>query len=346
MKNAIRRFEAIHPIAAIQRVAIIAFVAVIGFAGCAGSAQPAESDAAPSVVMTLDRAIAEAAVRIDERIAAGSKIALLNFNSPSDQFSSYVLDELTANLLDTGKLTVVNRAEVDLIRSEFEFQFSGDVGDDSMQELGRMLGAQSIVSGSLTRIGDEYRIVIRVLNVQSAAVSVQYRNDIVNDSRVQALLEGGRSAPAVRTTQAAAPITREQPAPAPAPQQAGLRSGTYTFYPRLRATQGGVDVNAYIDRIVIRGEYMNIFLTNEPIGRGGAPAGEWRHSWRISANDFFIQDIDRPTRTWVRVNYGDDETTGGMFLTYQGVTASRFKLTSRADNPHMIFDEIIIGNPD
>jgi TolB-like protein len=153
-------------------------------AGCASN-----SNVAPDG-KTLDEAIAEAAARIDERIEPGTKVALLNFASPSDDFSLYVLDELSANLLDSGMLTVVDRREVDLIRNEFEFQYSGEVGDDSMQELGRMLGAQSIVTGSLTEIAGEYRIVLRVLNVQSASVEVQYRSDIAADRRVMALLEG------------------------------------------------------------------------------------------------------------------------------------------------------------
>ena len=137
---------------------------IILLTGCAGSAQSSAGSigiqsASVSGDMTLDQAIAEAAVRIDERIPAGSKIAPLNFNSTSDKFSSYVLDELTANLVDSGKLTVVDRSEIDLIRSEFDFQYSGEVGDDSMQALGRMLGAQSIISGSLTDMGGFYRIV-------------------------------------------------------------------------------------------------------------------------------------------------------------------------------------------
>jgi hypothetical protein len=103
------------------------------------------------------------------------------------------LDELTANLVDSGKLTVVNRSEIDLIRSEFDFQYSGEVSDDSMQSLGQMLGAQSIISGSLTDMGGFYRIVIRVLNVQNASVEVQYRANIVSDNIVAALLQGGRS---------------------------------------------------------------------------------------------------------------------------------------------------------
>jgi hypothetical protein len=73
------------------------------------------------------------------------------------------------------------------------FQMSGEVSDDSMQALGRMLGAQSIVTGSLRNIENGYRIMIRVLNVESAAVEVQYRSDIVNDNRVASLMTGGRS---------------------------------------------------------------------------------------------------------------------------------------------------------
>ena len=67
---------------------------------------------------TLDQAIREAARRIDEQITAGIKIAILNINSSSDQFSLYVIDELTANFLDIRKLTVIDRNEIDLIRRE------------------------------------------------------------------------------------------------------------------------------------------------------------------------------------------------------------------------------------
>jgi S1-C subfamily serine protease len=180
----------------LKRLVLAIVPLIILIIGCVGGAKPAEN----STAKTLDQAIKEAAERIDGRLDSGIKIALLNFDSPSDGFLEYVLDELTANLVDSGKLTVVDRREIDLIRIEFEFQYSGDVDDDSMQTLGRMLGAQSIVSGSLTSIGGSYRLVIRVLNVQSAAVEVQYRADILNDNRVQALLAIGRSDASVGQT--------------------------------------------------------------------------------------------------------------------------------------------------
>ncbi|MDR0301184.1 MAG: hypothetical protein LBI04_02600 [Treponema sp.] len=200
--------------------------------GCAGSAKataaPAENSAANSDGMTLDQALKEAALRIDERLAAKTKIAPLNFNSPHDKFSGYVLDELTANLVDSRKLTVVDRKEIDLIRGEFDFQLSGDVGDDSMQELGRMLGAEAIISGSLTDMGGFYRIVIRVLNVQNASVEVQHRANIVSDNITTALLTGGKAAVAARSPQRtpaisapstpapAAILVQAEPVPAPA----------------------------------------------------------------------------------------------------------------------------------
>ena len=167
--------------------AVAVLSAAVLLVNCAGRASSG-GDGGDSGALTLDNAIKRAAARIDERVEAGTKIALLNFKSPSDRFSEYFISELEANLLDNGKLTVIDRKEIDLIRNEMIFQTSGEVSDESIQKIGQKLGAQSIVSGSLMEIGKTYRVVVRVLNVETAAVAAQYRNDIRNDDRVQALL--------------------------------------------------------------------------------------------------------------------------------------------------------------
>jgi len=175
---------------------ILGIALIILFIGCAGGAKSTTG----SGVIPLDQAIKAAAIEIEKIIPRGTKIALLNFNSPTVRFSEYVLDELSANLVSNRILTIVDRKETDLILGEFNFQLSGHVSDDSMQELGRMLGAQAIVSGSLTEIGRSYRIMIRVLNVQTAIVEVQYRTDIINDNRVQSLLAGSRTSGTVNAS--------------------------------------------------------------------------------------------------------------------------------------------------
>jgi TolB-like protein len=251
--------------------------------GCAGGAKPA----ANSGGMTLDEAIKEASVRIDERLAAGTKIAPLNFTSPSDKFSGYVLDDLTANLVDSGKLTVVDRNEVDLIRGEFNFQFSGEVGDDSMQELGRMLGAQSIISGSLTDMGGFYRMVIRVLNVESAAVEVQHRANIVNDTIVAALLTGGKSggragSPMRASGGGPAPAARAQAVPARPPASAysiggAGPAGGVIFYDKGNNSGGW----RYLEISPVETERTApIYLTNRKEVVGNRRLGEGKENTR------------------------------------------------------------------
>jgi TolB-like protein len=230
-------------------VMLTAFIAInVLLPNCVTTPQPEPKQAAPAENTataqqtesaggkSLDQAIAEAAARIEERVRPGSKIALLNFNAPSDRFSAYVLDELSVYLVDSGSLTVVDRKEMDLIRSEMDFQFSGDVSENSMQALGQKIGAQSIVSGSLTDIGGDYRIMFRVLSVESAAILAQFRTDIVSSTRVKALLEGGKTA-----TAASAQTNRQAAAPAqPVSYKVGDKgpAGGIVFYDKGNKSNG------------------------------------------------------------------------------------------------------------
>jgi TolB-like protein len=336
---------------------------VMVLVGC-GSSPKAEAPSGQG--KSLDTAIQEASEDIEAKLDQGIKVALLNFSSTSEPFSQYVLDELSANLVNSGKLVIVDRQEIDLIRSETNFQLSGEVSDESAQKIGRMLGAQSIVSGSLANIGDTYRINIKVITVQSAAIAVQYRSDIANDSKVQALLSSGGGAAGTQTAQAgntggnttspaqsgaatAQPPSgsRQQPAPIQverqpaAPAQAGPQSGTYTFYPRIQATRGGLEISSYLDRIVVRGNYLNVYVTSRAEGRGSSSSVYQDASW----GNALLQDLDNPSKIYNKSN--SVEQDGFAVVTYEKVTARRFRLYIRDGNrPETVFEEIILGQPE
>jgi hypothetical protein len=60
------------------------------------------------------------------------------------------------------------------------------------------LGAQGIVTGSLTNLGDVYRFRVKVINVETARIETQLSYNMGNDARVTFLLQGNQqSAPAV-----------------------------------------------------------------------------------------------------------------------------------------------------
>lgn len=169
---------------------------------------PAVRDLGAQEAVSLDDAIGEAAAELGRVIARGNKVAVLNFSGGSDRFSNYVIEELTGAIVNQRILTVVDRRQLDLIRKEMNFQQSGEVSDESAQEIGRLLGAQTIVSGSLESIGAVYRFRIRAIEVRSASIQVSYGKNIQNDSIVQALLGGpaAGSAPPSAPPPAAAPV--------------------------------------------------------------------------------------------------------------------------------------------
>jgi TolB-like protein len=136
----------------------------------------------------LDDGIQNGARAVESRLVEGDKVVVLNFNSPKDTFSNYVLEELTSALVNGGKVIVVDRKNLDLIQQEMNFQLSGEVSDDSAQEIGRKLGAQSIISGSLEDMGDFYRVRFKTIEVVSAAIQVSSSLNVEKDALTARLL--------------------------------------------------------------------------------------------------------------------------------------------------------------
>jgi len=166
--------------------------------------------------VSLDEAVKVGAREIEARLARGSKIAVLNFNSPSQRFSNYVLDELMYELVQGGKLIVVDRANIETIRGELGFQMSGEVSDSSAQSIGHMLGAQSIVSGSIDDLGSHYRLSFRTIAVESAAIQAISRINVQKHDQIAALMgDHGVSVPATpQATPQASPGTGNTTRPA------------------------------------------------------------------------------------------------------------------------------------
>ena len=100
----------------------------------------------PAQQMNLNEVIARSAKNVEEILPQGTMVAILNFVSPSETFSNYVIEELTGELVTGHKVAIVDRQNLALIGQEMDLQMSGEVSDESAQAIGRLLGAQSILS--------------------------------------------------------------------------------------------------------------------------------------------------------------------------------------------------------
>jgi len=140
--------------------------------------------------LSLDDTIRRTARALEDILPQDTMVAVLNFDSPSQAFSDFVIEELTGVLVTGRRVTVVDRRNLELIGQEMDLQLSGYVSDESAQSIGHMLGAQSIVSGVLTSMGTFYRFMVRVINVQTAAIQTQISLDLRNDAQVAFLMRG------------------------------------------------------------------------------------------------------------------------------------------------------------
>ena len=197
--------------------------------GCAGGAKPVENTVenvvGKSTADELDAAIRETSDYLNKQLPNGNKLVILNIQSDFPALSEYIIDELIANTVNDRVFSVVDRQQLNTIRAELDFQMSGEVDDDTAQALGRMAGAQIIISGAVSRIGDLYRLRVRALSVQTAAIEGQFNRNIPDGSTVAALVKSqatgyGSGSATVRTQPApSTPATQVTPA-APVAQQA------------------------------------------------------------------------------------------------------------------------------
>jgi TolB-like protein len=139
--------------------------------------------------ISLGEAIRTASGEIGDRLATGTRIAVLDFRSTSARMSEYAMEEIISALANEGSLIVVGRGrDLELARRELGLSLSGDVSDESALAIGRFLGAQMVASGSLSIAGAVYRFGVRVLDVETGVIRYDRSQNVLNDSLVATLM--------------------------------------------------------------------------------------------------------------------------------------------------------------
>ena len=210
-------------------------VAVCFIQSCVGLQRQTSAD-----LYDLDMAIRDTSDYLNNNIRAGSRFAIINIQSSSTVFSDYIIDELIANSVSDGNFTVVDRQRINQIRAEQIFQWSDEVDDRQALEIGRLSGAEIIVSGTVSMLGSIYRLSIRALNVQSGEVHGQYNRNIPGNQAINTLARSRGNVPYdnMQSAYSAAGLTAP-PAQSQGTSQADTLSGTYYYSASLYLTFSG-----------------------------------------------------------------------------------------------------------
>jgi len=137
----------------------------------------------------LDLALSETVDYLNERLPAGSRIVVLNFKSDYPSLTDHIIDEIISQIVNSRVLVAIDRQNLDIIRQEMNFQLSGDVSDESAQAIGKLLGAETIVSGEIIPFGRIYRLRVRAISVETAVVQGSFSRNILLDKTIKRFTE-------------------------------------------------------------------------------------------------------------------------------------------------------------
>jgi tetratricopeptide (TPR) repeat protein len=137
--------------------------------------------------LSLMDAIEQSAECIADELPAGSRVAIVAFESESDNLSNFIMEELTGALFDR-KIEVADRQNLEYVYRELNFQMSGDVSDESAQSIGKFLGAQLVITGQLRNLGSTYRFMVNAIYVEKATPASIPRFTIRNDKDMQSMI--------------------------------------------------------------------------------------------------------------------------------------------------------------
>jgi hypothetical protein len=143
---------------------------------------------------TLDIALSGAKTYIEAQLSQGAKVLIIDPAAPGRELGSYAAQELSTRLVNSRRVTVVERGAdvMQSLNAESGYQLSGEVSDDSIQSIGHKTGAEALITGVIRGSGDTYRLNLKITSVRTAELLGQYSESFQSDTVLAALLADTR----------------------------------------------------------------------------------------------------------------------------------------------------------
>ncbi len=88
----------------------------------------------------------------------------------NNDISRYVQEEVTTVLVRSGQFRVLEREQLKTVLRELSLSQSGLVDQAGAKKVGKLLGADLILTGSLTRTGDRWHANLRLINTETGLI--------------------------------------------------------------------------------------------------------------------------------------------------------------------------------
>ena len=168
------------------------------------SGRPATANeaAAPnSKALDLDDGMSDLSRQISSRMHEGQKqkIAVIEFselNGTVTDFGRFLSEELITNLVASRKFDVIERQLLNRILAEHKLTITGLIDESTAKQLGKILGADAICSGTVTDLVNAVKVNARLISTETGAIFAVAAVEIRKDEAIESLMNNtnaGRS---------------------------------------------------------------------------------------------------------------------------------------------------------
>jgi len=184
---------------------LLVLIVIVFLVSTVVAQQPFKKQLNQTTQISLEQQLVELNSEIVTDLTNNNKttVAILDFvdlkgNVPD--FGKFLAEELVTRLFKTQKLRVVDRREVQRIVAEQKASMTnvrgairtsntiGILTDELIKKIGNQLGVKAIVFGTITEIGNNFRINARIISTDSAAVISTAAVTVAKDDDVCSLI--------------------------------------------------------------------------------------------------------------------------------------------------------------
>jgi|GEM_PF-2722162 len=206
----------------------------------------------------------EIAIRnLSDKLAKGlseakqAKIGVLEFldlQGRISQLGKFIAEDLTTALFEKGKFSMVERSLLQQVMREQALSQTGIIDLTQAQEIGKMVGADAIITGSLSDIGNEIKTNARLIDVREGTVLAVAGESIAKTENVSKMFN----------TILWAPGAKIQPPPQPIPPTSHSAPSGYVYFEDFKNVEEGMLPEGWLggEKLMVKSDGRQKFVTD------------------------------------------------------------------------------------
>lgn len=172
------------------KLAFLSFFLLISvFSGCGGNSAITVKESDNYLSLALDDMAAS--ISSSAQIKKNTALAVVDFptlDGKMTKLSNYLSEELVSKLFITNRFRLIERNHISKAIDELKFGASGFVSEEFEKNVGEMVGADTIITGTIAELEKAVKINLRAIDVEKGTVLATANTIIPKDPSIVKML--------------------------------------------------------------------------------------------------------------------------------------------------------------